>query len=320
MSETTLLILQTDATIALPPLILKAGEHTSRRFIEFFLVGIRNPNTRGAYAVALRHFLTWCDDRAIDFEAISSLTIAAYIERHSGSIPTIKQHLSAIKSLFEWMVKGNVVEANPAREVKTLKYKLLVGKTTVLTTDEMKQLLEAIDTSSIVGLRDRALIATMFYSFARISAVLAMDIKDYQQRGKRSWLRLHEKGGRYHELPVHHKAELYLDEYLTVSGIGDENDSPLWRTTVGRSRKLTERRLQRSEAWNMVKRRARDAQVSEDVCNHSFRATGITNYLENGGSRDNAQRIAAHSDVRTTALYDRRGDEIALEEIERIRL
>jgi integrase/recombinase XerD len=184
----------------------------------------------------------------------------------------------------------------------------------------MKQLFEAIDTSHIVGLRDRALIGVMFYSFARISAVLAMNVEDIQERGKRLWLRLHEKGGRFHEVPMHHKAEEYVDEYITASGIRDERESPLWRTTVGRSRKLTERRLQRVEAWNMIKRRATNAGINEAACNHSFRAAGITNFLENGGSRDNAQRIAAHADVRTTALYDRRGDQISLDEIERIRL
>ncbi|MBD1847324.1 tyrosine-type recombinase/integrase, partial [Cyanobacteria bacterium FACHB-63] len=99
-----------------------------------------------------------------------------------------------------------------------------------------------------------------------------------------------------------------------------EKKSPLFRTTVGRTRKLTERRLERREAWAMIKRRAEDTGVNTDACNHTFRASGITNYLRNGGSRDNAQKIAAHSDVRTTALYDRRDESISLDEIERIRL
>ncbi|MBW4528522.1 MAG: tyrosine-type recombinase/integrase [Phormidium tanganyikae FI6-MK23] len=190
----------------------------------------------------------------------------------------------------------------------------------MLSDEEMKQLLGGIDTSHVVGLRDRALIATMFYSFARISAVIGMSVEDYFTKGRRTWIRLHEKGGKYHEVPVHHTAEQYLDEYLNVADITQEKKSPLFRTTVGRTRKLTERRLERREAWAMIKRRAEDTGVNTDACNHTFRASGITNYLRNGGSRDNAQKIAAHSDVRTTALYDRRDESISLDEIERIRL
>ncbi|WP_201278998.1 tyrosine-type recombinase/integrase [Leptolyngbya iicbica] len=97
-------------------------------------------------------------------------------------------------------------------------------------------------------------------------------------------------------------------------------DGPLFQTAPGRSRKLSGKRLQRQEAWAMVKRRALAAGVSTEACNHTFRASGITNFLRNGGSRDNAQKIAAHEDIRTTALYDRRDDEVSLDEIERIRL
>jgi site-specific recombinase XerD len=201
-----------------------------------------------------------------------------------------------------------------------LKHRVKTGKTPVLSDEEMKQLLGGIDTSHVVGLRDRALIATMFYSFARISAVIGMSVEDYFTKGRRTWIRLHEKGGKYHEVPVHHTAEQYLDEYLNVADITQEKKSPLFRTTVGRTRKLTERRLERREAWAMIKRRAEDTGVNTDACNHTFRASGITNYLRNGGSRDNAQKIAAHSDVRTTALYDRRDESISLDEIERIRL
>ena len=194
------------------------------------------------------------------------------------------------------------------------------GKTPVLTDDEMKQLFESIDISRIVGLRDRALIGVMFYSFARIGAVLKMDVKDFTQKSRRYWFRLHEKGGKYHEVPAHHTAEEYLHAYIDAAGLADQKDTPLFRTCPGRL-VLTENRLQRREALAMIKRRAITAGLTTDACNHSFRASGITNFLNNGGSRDNAQRIAAHEeDVDTTALYDRRNDEVSLDEIERIRL
>jgi site-specific recombinase XerD len=309
-----------DVRSAIPPIVLNAGEQASRRFIEFFLVSIRNENTRAAYAQAIRQFFEWCEGRGMGLTDISSLAIAAYIERHPGSPPTVNQHLSAIRSLFAWLVEGQILSTSPGAEVRGIKHRVKCGKTPVLSDEEMVELLGSIDTSSITGLRDRALIGVMFYSFARISAVLRMNVKDYFPKGKRYWFRLHEKGGRYHELPVHHKAEEYLDLYLDEAGLREQKDAALFQTSPGKSRKLTGDRLQRQEAWAMIKRRASMAGVSTDACNHSFRASGITNFLRNGGSRDSAQRIAAHEDIRTTALYDRRGDAVSLDEIERIRI
>lgn len=307
--------------LVLPTVIVNAGEETSRRFMEFFLVSVRNPNTRDAYAQAIKQFLGWCEGRGLQFTNISPLAMAAYVEEHRGSAPTINQHLSAIRSLFEWMVVGGILSSNPAAELRRVKHRVKIGKTPVLSDEEMRSLLGAIDVSHVVGLRDRALIGTMFFSFARISAVLGMQVKDYFAKGgRRCWLRLHEKGGKYHEVPAHHKIEEFLDAYLEAAGLREAKEMPLFRSTRGRSRQLTERELGRRDAWAMIKRRAKDAGVSGEICNHSLRGSGITNYLNNGGSRDNAQRLAAHEDVRTTALYDRRGDVISLDEVERIRL
>lgn len=306
--------------IYLPSLISEAGPEISRRYIEFFLVHLRNKNTRAAYGSALKQFLEWCNTYGLSLESISAISISAYVESHRGSPPTINQHLTAIRSLFRWMVTGDLIDENPAVEVKGIRHKVKIGKTPVLSDDEVKALLQVIDVSHVVGLRDRALIGTMFFSFARISAVLAMDAKDYFPKGKRYWLRLHEKGGRYHEVPAHHTLEQYMDEYVEAAGLADQSDAPLFQTTRGQSRKLTGRRLQLQEALAMVQRKAKAAGISTSVCNHSFRASGITNFLTHGGSLDNAQRIAAHEDSRTTKLYDRRGDVISLDEIERIRL
>jgi integrase/recombinase XerD len=146
-----------------------------------------------------------------------------------------------------------------------------------------------------------------------------MDVGDYFQKGKRWWFRFHEKGGKHHEMPVHHRAEEYLDAYLAAAGIWEEKKSPLWRTLDPR-RQLTERRLNRSEVWSMVKRRARQAGLSESTTCHSFRATGITVYLQNGGALETAQHMANHASSQTTKLYDRRAEEVSLDEVERIRI
>ena len=219
--------------------------------------------------------------------------------------------------LFDWLVTGQIVPMNPAASVRGPKHVIKRGKTPVLIAEEARRLLDAIDPSAIAGLRDRALLSVMIYSFARVGAVVAMNVDDFTPRGRRMWFRLHEKGGKYHEVPAHHSAEEYVDAYLRSARLEAERKAPLFRT-LDRRRRLTGRRMQREEVLAMVKRRARQAGLSTAVCCHTFRATGITAYLANGGTLENAQRIAAHESPRTTSLYDRTGDEVSLDEIERI--
>ena len=228
-----------------------------------------------------------------------------------------KQHLAAIRMLFDWLVTRQIVPANPASSVRGPKHVVKRGKTPVLTADQARQLLDAIDVSTIGGLRDRAVLGVMVYSFARVGATVAMNLEDYYQSGKRWWFRLHEKGGKRHEVPAHHNAEAYLDAYVEAAGFGDEKRAPLFRT-LNRKRELTENRLTRTDVLRLIKRRAKKAGVPESTCCHTFRATGITAYLEAGGTVENAQSIAAHESPRTTKLYDRTSDEITLDEIERI--
>jgi integrase len=206
---------------------------------------------------------------------------------------------------------------NPAAAVRGPKHVVTKGKTPVLTPDEARELFDSITPLTIADLRDLALIGVMVYSFARVGAVVAMNVEDYYQQGKRFWFRLHEKGGKRHEVPAHHKAEEYLDAYIAAAGIAGQRNTPLFRT-LDRHRRLTERRMHRLEVLAMIKRRSRRAGLPQVICCHTFRATGITAYLLNGGTLEHAQRIAAHSSPRTTKLYDRTSDDISLDEIERI--
>ena len=178
--------------------------------------------------------------------------------------------------------------------------------------------MDSIDTSTLLGLRDRALIAVMVYSFARVSAVIGMKVEDYYPNGKRWWFRLTEKGSNFIERPAHHNAESYLDDYIRAAGVADQKKSPLFRSAAGRTGKLTERPLHRVDAFRMIRRRVKAASLSPRLCNHTFRATGITAYLLNGGTLEKAQRMAGHKSSRTTKLYDRRDDEITLDEVEKI--
>src|SRR5215472_12072116 len=199
----------------LPAAIGRAGEAAAWRFIEFFAATIRNRNTRAAYAEAVRQFFAWCEKhRIFTLAQIKPIVVAAYIENHPGSAPTIKQHLAGIRMLFDFLVTGQIVPMNPAASVRGPKHVVKRGKTPVLSAHEARVLLDSIKTDTVIGLRDRAIIALMCYTFARVSAMVNMHVEDYYQNGKRWWIRLHEKGGKRHEIPAHHHAEAYLDAYL----------------------------------------------------------------------------------------------------------
>ncbi len=306
----------------LPALIVDAGDKAAWRFLEFFTANIRNKNTRRAYGRAVSDFFGWCDSRGIsELAQLNPVLVAAYVEQLQDRLspPSVKQHLAAVRMLFDWLILGSIVTANPAAAVRGPKHIVKKGKTSVLTTDETRQLLDSIDTGTIGGLRDRALIAVLVYSFARINAALALNVRDYYPQGKKWWIRLHEKGGKRHEVPVHHVAEEFLDSYIEAAGIREEKRGPLFRTLErAPGRPLSLKRLQQAEVWAMLRRRAQQAGIATAIGCHTFRATGITAYLNNGGSLEHAQQIAAHESPRTTKLYDRTKDEITLDEIERI--
>lgn len=322
MTRSLIPVRRAASPVRVPVIIEGAGSDAIERFVEFFVVTIRNPNTRAAYAKAVGSFSRWCSRHGlVSLEELTPVVVAAWVEESllTKSAPTVKQHLAATRMLFDWLVMGHVLQANPASSVRGPKHVVKKGKTPVLTSGDCRLLLESIDTARVAGLRDRALIATMVYSFARVSATVGMNIGDFRQIGTRWTLRLHEKGGKYHEVPAHHRCAEYLDSYVEATACRDTKRAPLFRT-LQRSGELTELRMGRGDALRMVKRRAAAAGLSGELCCHSFRATGITAYLEAGGTLENAQAIAAHESPRTTRLYDRRSDAIELDEIERIQI
>ena len=305
------------------PALFAADPAAEKRFWEFFTVTIRNRNTRLAYLRAAARFGDWCGDRGVILEDVEPMIVAAYIEELTGVLgpASVKQHLAAIRMLFDWLVLGHVVRFNPAASVRGPKHVVRTGKTPVLSAVETRTLLDAIDTADVVGLRDRALIGVMVYGFARVSAAVAMRVGDYYTQGRRSFLQLHEKGGRYNAVPAHHLAQEYLDAYVEAAGI-DDRAGPLFRT-CGASRKpraLSGARMTRQAAIRMVKRRARQCGLPDRISPHSFRGTGITEYLRNGGELEVAARIAGHESTRTTQLYNRLQEQVSLDEIERIRI
>lgn len=311
------------ANHVVPSLIAEASEQAAWRYVEFFTANIRNPHTRRAYARACSQFFAWCEDHGLALAAIRPFDVAAYIEirQQSQSAPAVKQQLAAVRMLFNWLITGQVVPANPAAAVRGPKHVVKTGKTPVLDGKEWRKLIDAIPTATVRDVRDRALIATLTYSFARITAALTMKVEDLRPKGAGWEIRLHEKGGKYHTMPCHHALAEALRAYIDAAGIGEDRKGWLFRTSRGhKGTVLADQPMGQPDAWRMIRRRAAAAGVAAPIGNHSFRAMGITAYLSNGGTLEHAQAMAGHKSPRTTKLYDRTRERLTQDEVERIRL
>lgn len=309
------------AALATVPALFAPRPEAAKRFIEFFAAQIRNANTRKAYFRAVSRFAAWCESNGLtELVDLEPVHVAAYVEQLGRRLaaPSVKQHLAAIRMLGDWLVVGQVIATNPAAPVRGPRHVVRKGKTAVLTAEEARTLLDAVPADTLVGLRDRALIALMVYTFARVGAAVRMRVEDVYVQGRRTWVRLHEKGGKRHEMPCHHSLEQYLTEYLDAAGVEGEPKAWLFRSTRARTGELTDNPLSQADVYRMIRRRALAAGIRSQIGNHTFRATGITEYLRNGGKLEIAQRMANHESARTTGLYDRRDDQVSLDEVERI--
>jgi site-specific recombinase XerD len=309
------------ASRALPAIVAAADSDARERFLEFFASNIRNRHTRRAYRTAVQDFLDWCEDAGVAwFRDVRPLHVAAWVEQQTQThkAPTAKLRLAAIRHLFDWLVNGQVVPVNPAASVRGPTHVVRKGQTPLLEPKEARKLLDSIDIGTAIGLRDRALLALMVYSFARVGAALAMRVEDVFTERRRLWVRLREKGGKAHTMPCHHNLEAYLTAYIEKTGIGDDPKGPLFRTLGRRTKRLTRTALSQPDAYRMIERRTEAAGIDTKIGNHSFRATGITAYLKNGGTLEKAASMANHASTRTTQLYDRRSDEVTLDEVERV--
>ncbi|HVT58975.1 MAG TPA: tyrosine-type recombinase/integrase [Thermoanaerobaculia bacterium] len=296
-----------------PPAPPRAGPQARRR--------IRNPLTRRAYAGAVGRFLAWCDGRGLALPELQAFVVAAYVEELGRELaaPSVKQHLAALRMLFDYLVVGQVLAGNPAAAVRGPRLVIRTGKTPVLEESEARTLLASIEGDGLVERRDKALLAVMLYSFARVGAIVRLRVRDYENQRRRAYLALREKGGQHRRVPVHSRAAEALDAYLEAAGIGATPEAPLFQALTGKRGELAGHALTARSALRVVKRRAAAAGIGRDLGCHSCRATGITSYLVHGGTLERAAAIAGHASTRTTQLYDRRRELVEPDEIERVK-
>ena len=306
----------------LPAILARGGKAAVFAAEEFFFGRIRNEHTRAAYMGVVRRFLAWAERCGLELGQISPRNVGDYLDglrKENTSISTRKQHLAAIRHFFDALVTRHAVILNPALSVRGERYQVVEGKTPEIRVEGARTLLASIKTSTVVGLRDRAILAILIYTAARAGAVAGLRRGSFYDAGDQWMLHFEEKGGKSREIPVRHDLEQVLDQYIEAARLGDAGkDTPLFRTALRKTGRLTETGMNVVDVCRLMKRRLKDAGLPAHLSPHSFRVTTITDLLEQGVPLEDVQRLAGHSDPRTTRLYDRRDRRITRNIVERI--
>lgn len=303
------------------PVLFSPDIDAAKCFWSFFATKIRNPHTRRAYLNASFRFADWCEDRRIELVQVESWMLGIYIDSLETqlSIPSRKLHLAGLRKLFKWLHVKRIIAHNPATSVDAPKYSVRQGKTPILQPDEITHLFDSIELTNVAAYRDLAILAVMAYSFARVGAIVRLTGKDYYAQGKNVTFNFHEKNDKYNPVPAHHIAQKHVDEYIEVSGAFLQRELALFRSIDKYTQQLKDTPMTTNIVYQMIKRRCAKAGLPPEITCHSFRGTGITNFITNGGTLEMAAKIAGHAKTTTTQLYDRRDNKIEQTEIERVR-
>lgn len=324
--------LSKDARPGVPAIIEAAGSNARYAYDEFF-AGEENSHTERAYRHAVHRFLAHCDELGVPFQKVTPGLVSDYLKHLQAQVktpagspaksqpaskPTKKLHLAAIRKFFDKAVERHAVMLNPAASVRGPRHSVTEGKTPALDVKQARHLLASIDTADVVGLRDRAIIATLIYTAARVGAVSKLSRDDFYSDGRQYYFRLDEKGGKQRSIPARHDLQEYIEQYLAAADAA-EGGSPLFRSAIRRTKTLSPKGMTENDVLRMAKRRLRDAGLSPKhfKC-HSFRASTATNLLDQGVELADVQYLLGHSDPRTTKLYDRRKLSVTRNIVERI--
>ena len=309
-------------TEELPAIVARSGANAVFAAQEFFFGTIRNPHTRRAYLYAVKLFLEWAEKHgARALTEIAPWHVGTYLGEMAitTSIATRNQHLSALRHFFDGMVTRHAIALNPALSVRGEPLTMLEGKTPEIPILVARKMLASIDTSHIIGLRDRAILAVLIYTGSRRGAVAKLRLGDFYDSGQQWMLHFGEKGGKSREIPVRHDLEKMILDYINAAGLsGLAKDTPLFQSALKRRRILTGKAIHGDDIYRMMKRRLKDFAMPLLYSPHSFRVTTITDLLEQNVPREDVQHLAGHADPRTTGLYDRRKRKITRNIVERI--
>ena len=299
-----------------PAIVKAAGRSAEFAWEEFFQAEIANAHTRKNYLHAVQKFLAWVEGRGLELPRITPGDVGAYLQDLDRlSVPTKKLHLAALRRFFDRLVNRHACVINPAATVKAERYAVVEGKTPEIGVEQARTLLKSIDVSNPVGLRDRAVLAVLVYTAARVGAVSKLTVKNLIHDGSQYTLRFSEKGGKSREIPVRHDLEQILLGYKQAAGI---TEGPFFRTANRKTKTLTKNAMTGIDVCRMMKRRLKAAGLPGHFSPHSFRVATVTDLLEQNVPLEDVQYLAGHADPRTTRIYDRRRRKVTRNIVERI--
>ena len=312
-------------TDQLPAAIEEAGGNAKFAYEEFF-TELDSPHTITAYRRDLHRFLAHVHSLGLALHQVTPKFVRAYIDNLQPTrpddpplaAPTKKRVLAAVRKFFDIAVTRHAVPLNPALSVRGPKHQVVEGKTPEISIVQARRLLASIDTTGVVGLRDRAILATMIYTGARVGAVAKLQVRSFYNSGDQWHFRFEEKGGKSREIPCRHDLQVFIGEYLAAAGIANEKNGPLFRSVVRREKRLTLRPIPANDICRLVKRRLKDADLPLRISPHSFRVTVATDLLSQDVPLEQVQYLLGHADSRTTKLYDRRKRQVTRNVVERI--
>ena len=301
-----------------PQAIKDAGDASAFAYEEFLFGQIRNANTRRAYESAVNRFLAWLKQVELSLVQVTPRDVGDYLDGLELSIPSKKLHRAALNHFFDFQVQRHAVVLNPVSSVRNERYQVTEGKTPEITVTQAQKLFENID-NELVGLRDRAIFAVLAYSGTRIGAIAKLQRRDLEHEGDQWVISFREKGGKHRKVPVRHDLQKLLFGYLDTAGITvSDGKTPMFRSSKGKTGKLSEKGMTDNDMQRMFKRRLKKAGLPTSLSPHSFRVATITNLLTQGVPLEDVQNLANHADPRTTRLYDRRRRKVTRNIVERI--
>ena len=308
-----------DPNRSVPAVLERAGRNALFAADEFFGARISNPHTRRAYGRVVSRFFTWCELEHLELSRVSPGQAGRFIDELPGDSATKNQALAALRHFFDTLVTRHAAPLNPFQSVRGRKHDTSDGKTPGLSIEQARDLLSSIDTSNVVGLRDRALLGTLAYTGARIGAIARLRRGDLEDQGTQRVLRFREKGGKQREIPVRHDLDRWLGDYLAAAEIEvDPKETPLFRAALGTRKVLSDAPLSANDMRRLLKRRLKDAGLPPIFSPHSFRVLVVTDLLSQDVPLEDVQYLAGHANPKTTQIYDRRRRRVTRNIVERI--
>jgi len=318
-----------DTTGLIPPeILIHSGQSAIKLYNDYLHLSIRSDDSRQTYRSALSLFFRFCDTQGIkEILDIEPRHVRAYLDHRTkelGRVSSARTHYSAIKGFGQYCVEKQFLATNPAASVKYAFVNPRKGKTPIMSAEDVRSLLLSIPDdvdctdkpAKQTDLRDKALVSLMAYTFARIGGILSARIGDLRYEENILWLDMIEKGSKSHSLPISGAPRAFLESYIRDCGLSDKT-APLFQS-ANRNGKLTGKPYDRGNSRRMIASRAKKLGIAGNTKNHTFRATGITHFLEGGGRLDDAQDIANHSNSSTTRRYDRRSNQRLVEVLKQV--